>query len=110
MVPSLVLLATALWAVADASPVDRRRATTTLTGASRLHRRSAEYLANEPAIVASKYARNVALARASAANVKRGVVALSDEVQGDVDEEYYGPVSIGTPGQSIEVDFDTGAS
>lgn len=78
-----VCLALAL--LSAAGPVQRRSAASVITGASRLHRRTAEYLAAEGSIVAAKYARNVELIRAAGVDhAKRGAVKLSDEVQGGV--------------------------
>jgi len=39
-----------------------------------------------------------------------GTDALTDYISGGTDVEYYGPISIGTAAQTIQVDFDTGSA
>lgn len=39
-----------------------------------------------------------------------GTIPLTDYIEGSMDVLYYGPISIGTPAQSITVDFDTGSA
>lgn len=53
--------------------------------------------------VRAKYAKSLATLKKGAQVVKRSssTVSLTDNIQQGEDEEYYGPVSLGTPYQSV---------
>lgn len=48
--------------------------------------------------------------QASASNTKSAVMPVIDDISGNLDVQYYGPLQMGTQNQRLTVDIDTGSA
>jgi len=99
-ITALVSLAAAVLAFTDATPINRRPHLSSVGHSVPLTRR-ANYTHNTKAQIAKLNKRYPGINILSASS---GSVALTDV---SPDTEYYGSVSVGTPAQVVNLDFDT---
>ncbi|MCJ1224999.1 Type I transmembrane sorting receptor [Toensbergia leucococca] len=97
--------ASALLSIASATPIEKRGVTFTINES--VPKSKIRSGPNALAHAYAKFGGTVSPELATAAGTDDGTVTASPE---EYDEEYLCPVNIGTPAQTLNLDFDTGSS